>query len=271
MRYVTPLREGGSLPAILETDTGELYVAKFRGAGQGARALVAELIVGGLALAAGLRMPAIALIMLDESFGRSERDPEIQDLLKGSVGMNVGLAYLDGAFNYDPLAVTTVDPAFAADLVWLDAFTTNIDRTARNPNLMVWNGDVWLIDHGAALFFHHNWATVDDERARSPFGAIKDHVLLSQTGDLLQADERMRGHLGGDTIESVLAAVPDELFMDAPAGLVPSFATPDAAREAYAQYFHARLDGRAFVEEAVRAREALAAEGGQRTLQRYRR
>ena len=259
IRYGTPLREGGSLPAIVETDDGALFVVKFRGAGQGARALVAELIVGQLAQRLGLSVPDLAAVHLDDGFGRTEPDPEIQDILRGSRGANVGLRYLDGAFTYDPVAVADlVTPEGAADTVWLDALTTNIDRTPRNPNLLVWEDAVWLIDHGAALYFHHDWPSVDDTRARSPFPSIKDHVLLPRAESIADADVRLAPRLTEDVLRAVLAAVPDALLMDAPEGRTPPFETPEANRQAYLDYFLTRLSGsRAFAEEAERARQAV--------------
>lgn len=260
LRYVTPLREGGSLPALVETEAG-MVVVKFRGAGQGARALVAELIVGGLARALGLPLPELVLVELTAEFGRAEPDPEIQDILRGSTGANVGLGFVPGAFAYDPAAhADLVDPALAADIVWLDALTTNIDRTARNPNLLVARGDagpqLWLIDHGAALYFHHNWSTVTPEKARAPFPPIKDHVLLPVAGPVQAADARLASRLDGGVIDTVLADVPDALLTDAPEGREPPFETADAAREAYAAFFRARLETpRQWVEAAARAQD----------------
>lgn len=270
-RYVVPLREGGSLPAILDTEGGGLFVAKFRGAGQGARALISEIIVGLLARHLGLPMPDVALLELDASFGRTERDPEIQDILKGSRGLNVGLHYLDGAFNFDPVAGETfVAPALAADIVWLDAFTTNIDRTPRNPNLMLWQRQLWLIDHGAALYFHHNWETVDEERSRSPFPLIKNHVLLPQAGDLRDADARLKAQLDEPTFQSILGVIPDALLMDAPEGQEPPFASAHENRDAYLAYFKGRLRAsEVFVEEAVQAQQTLRETAAQPL--RYRR
>jgi hypothetical protein len=265
LRYVTPLREGGSLPALVETDAG-LFVVKFRGAGQGARALLAELIVGGLARALDLPLPALAVVALGDDFGRAEPDPEIQDILRGSVGENVGLGFVPGAFAYEPAAhAELIDPALAADIVWLDALTTNIDRTARNPNLLVARAEpvpaqagngpkLWLIDHGAALYFHHNWASVDAERARATFPPIKDHVLLPIAGPVDAADARLAPRLDAAAVADVLAAIPDALLMDAPEGREPAFETPDAAREAYAAFFRERLAApRRWVDEAIRA------------------
>src|SRR3954462_13541302 len=188
-RYVQPLREGGSLPAVVEVDNGDLYVVKFRGAGQGAKVLIAELIVGGIAKELGLRTPDLAIIDISARFGRSEPDPEIQDLLRRSHGANVGMRFLEGAFNFDSSAAgSLVSPELAAQIVWLDAFTTNPDRTHRNPNLLIWNRTPWLIDHGAALYAHHDWASVDAERARGAFQMIRSHVLLEIAGDLSAAN-----------------------------------------------------------------------------------
>lgn len=254
-RYVVPLREGGSLPALLETEDGSLFVAKFRGAGQGARALIAELIVGGLAQRLGLPMPDLALLHLDAGFGRTERDAEIQDLLRASHGLNVGLRYLEGALNYNPVAdAGLLTPETAAAIVWLDAFTTNIDRTPRNPNLMVWHEAVYLIDHGAALYFHHDWPSVDEARMRTPFPMIRQHVLLPFAGDLAAAHDRLAPQLGEHMFTDLLATVPEALLMDAPEGQAPPFERAEANRAAYVRYLTTRLAGaEAFVEEALRA------------------
>ena len=261
LRYVTPLREGGSLPALVETEGG-MAVVKFRGAGQGARALVAEVVVGRLAQRLGLPVPALSAVRLDDGFGRAEPDPEIQDILRASAGLNVGLAFVPGAFAYEHAAhADLVAPDLAADVVWLDALTTNIDRTARNPNLLVaraegGGGQLWLIDHGAALYFHHNWATVDAERARSPFPAIQDHVLLPVAGSVEAADARLHARCS-IAITDVLADVPDDILTAAPPGREPDFASPSDARRAYADYFRQRLAGpRAWVAQAEQARLA---------------
>lgn len=254
-RYLVPLREGGSLPAVLDTDGGGLFVAKFRGAGQGARALIAELIVGLIAREAGLPIPELALIDLDPSFARTERDPEIQDILRSSHGVNIGLRYLEGAFNFDPVAVSDIDPMLASSIVWLDAFTSNIDRTARNPNMLLWSQSLWLIDHGAALYFHHNWPGIDETTARGPFGAISNHLLLDQASELEAADRLMSDHITPELVRRVLDAIPGELLMDAPAGTTPPFATPALNRDAYCTYFEQRLGGQhTFVDEAIAAR-----------------
>ena len=260
-RYVQPLREGGSLPALVATTGGDVVV-KFRGAGQGAKALVAEAVVGEIARALGLPVPEVAVVTLDPAFGRSEPDPEIQDVLRASHGLNVGLAFVDGAFGYDPVAhADLVDPDLAADVVWLDALVTNIDRTARNPNLLVAPGPdgprLWLIDHGAALYAHHDWAGLTPDRVRTPFPAIRDHVLLPVASSIRAADARLGDRLDGDTLGAVLDAVPDSLLTHVPDGREPDVETADDARAAYLGYLAARLDApRAWVEEAERARTA---------------
>ncbi len=256
-RYITPLREGGSLPAILDTDGGGMYVAKFRGAGQGAKALIAEIIVGSVATLLQLPTPTLALIQITESFGRTEPDPEIQDILRGSVGINVGARYLEGAYNFDPVVITEIDPELAANVVWLDAFSTNIDRTPRNPNMMFWNNGIWLIDHGAALYFHHHWAGVTESTPHSAFAPIRDHVLLPFAASIPDADARLRQQLLPEYISAILELIPDELLMDAPAGVAPAFASPDEHRQAYQRYFQQRLGGeRLFVAAAEEARQA---------------
>ena len=255
-RYLQPLREGGSLPAVIDTDGG-MFVVKFRGAGQGPKALIAELLVGGLAGRLGLPTPELALIDIPESFGRSEPDSEIRDLLRVSHGLNVGLRYLDGAFNFAPSAAgELVDATLASRIVWLDAFTTNPDRTHRNPNLMVWHGKVWLIDHGAGLYAHHDWPGVDEARTRGPFPMIRDHVLLDVAADIAAADAELAPRLTSDAIEEVLRVVPDALLVAAPAA--GEFPSPDAARARYTQYLSTRLrEPRAFVDEAITARERV--------------
>src|SRR5882672_3264170 len=189
-RYVTPLREGGSLPAIAEADDGFLYVLKFRGAGQGPKALIAELIGGEIARALGMRVPEIVFAYLDSAFGRTEPDEEIQDLLKASVGLNLALHYLSGAITFDP-TVTTLPSRLASQIVWLDCLLTNVDRTPRNTNMLVWNKELWLIDHGAALYFHHLWHNWL-EAAKKPFIQVKDHVLLSKATLLDEVDTEFK-------------------------------------------------------------------------------
>ena len=253
VRYVQPLRDGGSLPAVVETEEDGLFVVKFRGAGQGAKVLVAELIVGLLARAVGLPVPELALVEVSERFGRSEPDPEIQELLRRSHGVNVGMRYLDGAFNYDGSAAgDLMDAGLAAHIVWLDALVTNPDRTARNPNMLVWQRRPWLIDHGAALYAQHDWASVDEARTRTPFPLIERHVLLERAGDVAEADAALAPRLDDTTIARVVAQVPDALLDDPVSG--GDFPSPDAARARYAAYLRTRLLGpRAWVEEAVRA------------------
>lgn len=256
--YLQPLREGGSLPAVVETDGG-LFVTKFRGAGQGAKALVAEVVVGLLARALGLPVPDLAAISVAEDFGREQGDPEVQDILDGSRGVNVGLAYLDGAFNFDLLAAgDLVAPSDAADLVWFDALVTNLDRTARNPNLLVWDRKPWLIDHGAALYAHHAWSRVDEARTRTPFPLIQDHVLLTRADDLAAADVRMAPRVERTLLEGILEAVPDALLLDTAER--DGFPGAAEARARYVDYLTLRMaEPRAWVTRAVEARaERLA-------------
>jgi hypothetical protein len=255
-RYVVPLREGGSLPAVVETSQngqtapGGAFVVKFLGAGQGAKALIAEALVAGLAEALALPVPRPAVVALAEGFGKSEPDPEIQDILRCSVGENFGLAYLSGALAFDPAAdVGVVDPTLAADVVWLDALVTNVDRTARNTNLLVWQDRLWLIDHGASLYVHHRWDGWQD-RIQSPFPQIKDHVLLSFSGDLEAADARLRPRLADDVLRQVMADLPDTWL-----GGEPLFPTLDEHRQAYLTYLSERLNGpRRWLQEAIDAR-----------------
>lgn len=253
-RYVQPLREGGSLPAIVDTDGDGLYVAKFRGAGQGAKALIAELIVGLLAQDVGLPTPDLASIKIPVAFGQSEPDPEIQDLLRKSHGVNFGIRYLDGAFNFDPNAADEfISSELASRIVWFDAFLTNPDRTHRNPNLLIWNRKPWLIDHGAALYAHHDWPSVDEARTRSPFPLIKDHVLLSSADEIDKADAYMIEHLSEESITKAVAGVPDALLRDET--IAVDFSKPAAARRRYVDYLTLRLrEPRSFVTEAIQAR-----------------
>ena len=261
-RYVQPLREGGSLPAVVDTEHG-LFVTKFRGAGQGAKALIAELIVGLLARELGLPVPELALIEIVSVFGRAEPDPEIQEILRASHGINVGIRYLDGAFNFDGYAAGDfITPEFASSLVWLDALLTNPDRTHRNPNLLVWERKPWLIDHGSALYAQHSWATVDEERTRTPFPLIKDHVLLVHADDINAADARLAPLLTEELLLAVLAAVPDELLMDP---ISRDFPDAASARARYHAYLATRLAApRTFVSEATNARASRAAEPARR-------
>jgi hypothetical protein len=238
----------------VDTDAG-LFVVKFRGAGQGPKALIAELIAGILAQRLGLPVPEPALVDIAPAFGRAEPDPEIQEILRGSHGINVGARYLDGAFNFDPFAAGKyISSDFAADLVWFDAFATNPDRTHRNPNILIWQRKPWLIDHGAAIYAHHSWNTVDRERTRTRFPLIEDHVLLAQANDLESADRRLAGRLSSRVFDDVLAAVPDALLLDPL--IAGEFSSADATRTRYREYLSVRLaEPRLFVSEAVEARE----------------
>ena len=252
-RYVQPLREGGSLPAVVETEHDGLFVVKFRGAGQGAKVLVAELIVGLLAQHLELPVPELALVEVSDRFGRSEPDPEIQELLRRSHGTNVGARYLEGAFNFDGGAAgDLVSPELAARVVWLDAFTTNPDRTPHNPNLLVWRRLPWLIDHGAALYAHHDWGSVDEARTVTSFPLIRSHVLLPAAGDLAAADAACAARLSPDVIAAVVEAVPDDLSLDHVGEA--EFASAADARERYRAYLTRRLmQPRAFAAEAIAA------------------
>jgi hypothetical protein len=250
-RYVTPLREGGSLPAIAEADDGFLYVLKFRGAGQGTRALIAELIGGEIARACGLKIPEIVFANLDEAFGRTEPDEEIQDLLKASVGLNLALHYLSGAITFDP-TTTIVDAKLASQIVWLDCLLTNVDRTPRNTNMLMWHKELWLIDHGAALYFHHSWHNWE-EAAKKPFLQVRDHVLLQRATQLDEADAKFHSILTEELIRAIVGLVPDEWLTNE-----SSFETPDQYREAYIQFLMIRIaHSEIFVKEAQNAAEIL--------------
>ncbi len=231
-RYVTPLREGGSLPAIVEGDDQFLYVLKFRGSGQGSRALIAELIGGEIARAIGLKVPEIVFATLDSAFGRMEGDEEIQDLLKASTGLNLGLHYLSGSITFDPLA-TPVDSLLASEIVWLDALLMNVDRTARNTNMLWWHKELWLIDHGASLYFHH---TLDDwGKPDRSFPYIKDHVLLAKASEMDRADELIRKRLTPGLIRSIAMTIPESWLNEG------SFSSVEAHRNAYAQFLNERI------------------------------
>jgi len=249
-RYVTPLHEGGSLPAIVEANDDGMYVLKFRGAGQGAKALIAEVVAGEIARAAGLPIPEIVLIELDADLARTEPDPEIQELIKASAGTNVALDYLPGAVMFDPLAEKPAS-RLASDIVWFDAFVTNVDRTPRNANLLLWHRQLQLIDHGAALYFHHSWNQYL-ERAGDPFTRVKDHILLPFAGSLQESDTRLSQLITPQVLEEIVALIPETwLGRDVP------FATPQENREAYAKYLQQRLQQpHAFVQEAIRARSS---------------
>jgi hypothetical protein len=250
-RYVTPLREGGSLPAIVEADDDGLYVLKFRGAGQGPKALIAELVAGEIGRALGLLVPEIVFVELDPALGRTEGDPEIQDLIKASAGLNLALDYLPGSITFDPL-IEKPASELASSIVWLDAYTTNVDRTARNTNMLLWHKRLWLIDHGAALYFHHNW-TDYLERSRSPFSLIKEHVLLPFAGCLRETDAMMSERLRPEVLRGIVALIPDS-WLEGEA----LFSHPEEHRAAYLAYLSQRLESpRVFMEEAGNARALL--------------
>ncbi|KAA6432428.1 HipA family kinase [Rufibacter glacialis] len=251
VRYVTPLREGGSLPAIVEADDGFFYVLKFRGAGQGVKALIAELVAGEIARVLGLKIPEIVFAHLDVSFGRAEPDEEIQDLLQFSTGLNLGLHYLSGAITFDSL-VTTVEPLLASQIVWLDCLITNVDRTARNTNMLMWHKELWLIDHGAAFYFHHSWQNWQ-EQAKRPFVQVKDHVLLPQATQLEEVDAAFKALLTPAQIQAIVALIPEDwLTGDSP------FASAQEHRQAYALFLETRLNHtEIFIKEAQHARKAL--------------
>ncbi|HKD08901.1 MAG TPA: HipA family kinase [Bryobacteraceae bacterium] len=240
-RYVTPLREGGSLPAIVEADDSGLYVLKFRGAGQGPLALVAELISGEIGRALGLRVPEIVLVQLDEAIGRNEPDPEIRELLLRSVGLNLALDYLPGSLMFDAAAKNPIDARVASQAIWFDALVTNVDRTARNPNLLWWHKTLYFIDHGASLYFHHDWKNIE-EKALSPFSAIRNHALLRWATDLASVDDEFKLRLSAGIVEQIIAEVPD-LWLTG------------VDRAGYLTFLNRRAsNSRIFVEEALRAR-----------------
>ena len=234
VQYLQPLREGGSLPAIVKADDGFLYVIKFRGAGQGKKALIAEFIGGEMARAIGLKVPELVLLQLDDSFSKTEPDEEIQDLLKFSVGLNLGLHFLSGAITYDPI-VPVGDAATASKTVLLDSMIINIDRTPKNPNLLNWNKELWLIDHGASLYFHHNWSNWEDYLGRS-FPSIKGHVLLSRANKLEQAAEEIKVALNPEKIEEIVRAIPEDWMQEEGEDL-----SSNDRRLAYTQYLNSRL------------------------------
>ncbi|KYF97318.1 aminotransferase class I and II [Sorangium cellulosum] len=280
-RYVTPLREGGSLPALVEADDDGLYVLKFRGAGQGPKALIAELVAGEIGRALGLPVPEIVFMELDPEFGRAEPDPELSDLLSASAGLNLALDYLPGSLAFQPLVGPELDPALASAVVWFDAFVSNVDRTPKNPNLLLWHRRLWLIDHGAALYVHHAWTDATDPLADAPdrFPLIKNHALLPFARDIAAADAALSARLTPARIAEIVAAIPDAWLVepeppvrlvgerrasaftslaegDAPApSAAPSVPSVDARRAKYAAYLTHRLASpRGFVEEALGAR-----------------
>ncbi len=247
-RYVTPLREGGSLPAIIEADDDGMYVLKFRGAGQGPKALIAELVAGEIARALGLPVPEIVFVDLDPELARTEPDPEIQDLIRASAGLNLALDYLPGAVMFDPVAEKP-DADLASSIVWFDAYVTNVDRTPRNTNMLVWHRRFWLIDHGAALYFHHTRNTYL-ERSRDSFPMIKDHVLLQFASSLREVDANMTGRVTPGIIEGIVRLIPDAWLVGD-----SSFGGQTQHRDAYLEYLLSRLEPpHGFLEEAIRAR-----------------
>lgn len=248
MRYIAPLREGGSLPALAEADDGFKYVLKFRGSGHGPKALIADLIGGEIARILGLRIPELVLANLDEAFGQTEADEEIQDLLQGSQGLNLALHFLSGAITFDPV-VTTVSALLASQIVWLDAFIMNVDRTFRNTNMLMWGKELWLIDHGASLYFHHSWVDWENQ-AKSPFKLVKDHVLLPQAALLENVNTSFKEILTDDQLKNIVALIPDDWLQWE--GVEE---TPEAIREVYASFLITRLrHSETFVKEAQNAR-----------------
>jgi hypothetical protein len=244
-RYVTPLREGGSLPAIIEADDDGLYVLKFRGAGQGVKALIAELLGGEIGRALGLLVPEIVFVELDTELARTEPDPEIQDLIRASGGLNLALDYLPGSITFDPM-IQKPNAELASRIVWFDAFVANVDRTARNANMLLWHKELWLIDHGAAFFYHHNAATFSDNGA-NPFRQIKDHMLLGLAGEIERADERARAILTPEKLKEIVETIPAEWLDDA-----------EKTRAVYLDFLTKRLENsKIFVREALDAKSSL--------------
>ncbi|MBK5721273.1 aminotransferase class I and II [Dysgonomonas sp. Marseille-P4677] len=251
IRYITPLREGGSLPALAEADDGFKYVVKFRGAGHGTKMLVSELIGSVMAQELGFRVPEIVFINLDEAFGRSEGDEEIQDLLKGSQGLNMGLHYLSGALTFDPV-VTRIDDRTASQIVWMDALLTNVDRTARNANMLMWHKELWLIDHGASLYFHHTWVGWE-KYALSPFIQVKDHVLLPYASLLDEVDAEFKKILTPDKIKEIVGLLPDDWLHWG-----GSEDSPQDIRQVYINFLNERIKhSEIFINEAKHARKTL--------------
>ena len=234
IQYLQPLREGGSLPALVKADDGELYVLKFKGAGQGTKALVAELIGGELARAMNLRMPELVFIELDEAFGRTEPDEEIQDLLKFSVGLNLGMRFLSGSIVYDPL-VSEAESLEASKVVLLDSIISNIDRTAKNTNLLNWNDELWLIDHGASLYFHHNWNLWEAHLERT-FPFVKEHVLLKKANHLTEAAQEIKSLINEDVISTIINSIPDNWLKEERSDI-----TIEAKRQNYIEFLMSRL------------------------------
>ena len=250
-RYIAPLREGGSLPALAEADDDFKYVLKFKGAGHGVKALIAELIGGEIARILGLPVPELVFANLDEAFGRTEGDEEIQDLLQNSQGMNLALHFLSGAINFDPV-VTEVDAKLASQIVWLDAYITNVDRTFKNTNMLIWHKELWLIDHGACLYFHHGW-TDWEKHAKVPFTLIKDHVLLPQASMLAEVDAEFKNLLSDDLLQATVELIPENwLQWD------DTEDTSEQIRETYFNFLKTRRDNATiFLKQAHDARVAI--------------
>ncbi|MBC7845669.1 MAG: aminotransferase class I and II [Flavobacterium sp.] len=250
-RYISPLREGGSLPALAEADDDFKYVLKFRGAGHGVKALIAELIGGEIARFLNLKMPELVFANLDEVFGRNEGDEEIQDLLQGSQGLNLALHFLSGAITFDPV-VTQLSPGLASKIVWLDAFITNVDRTFRNTNMLIWHKELWLIDHGACLYFHHSWSNWE-KHAQSPFALIKDHVLLPQASELVATDLLFKKLLTKEILQDIVNYIPEDWLH-----WEDTDESPEEIRAVYFQFLWTRLNhSEIFINEAQNAREKL--------------
>lgn len=250
-RYILPLREGGSLPALAEADDGFKYAVKFRGGGHGSKAVIAEYIGGEIARRAGLRVPELVFLDLDRDFGRTEPDEEIQDLLQASTGLNLGLHFLSGALTWD-VAVNTPDPLEASRIVWLDAYITNVDRTARNTNMLLWYRDLWLIDHGSSLYFHHSWEGWE-KAALSPFSYIRDHALLRHASLLEQVDAEMHQRITPDFIAELVDGIPDEWLAQS----MPDIA-PEEQRRVYREFLTQRLENsKIFTDHAIAARQQL--------------
>ena len=251
IRYVTPLREGGSLPAVVEADDLGTYVLKFRGAGQGAKVLIAELLAGEIARTLGLPVPEIVFAQLDPILARSEPDPEIQALIEASAGLNLALDYLPGSFAFDPQDARTLPPELASAIVWFDAYLTNVDRTARNTNMLLWHRQLYLIDNGAALYAQYGGASFPS-RARNPFPQIRDHVLLPAASRLAEVDAELSARLTPEVIAGIVATIPESWLDD------PAYPGPKAQRAAYAAFLSERLHApRGFVLDAIDARAAL--------------
>ena len=250
-RYMMPLREGGSLPALAEANDDFKYVLKFKGAGHGVKALIAELLGGEIARVLKLRVPELVFATIDEAFGQTEGDEEIQDLLKASKGLNLALHFLSGALTYDPV-VSTIDSKLASQIVWLDAFITNVDRTFKNTNMLMWHKDLWLIDHGASFYFHHTWTNWENH-ARSPFALIKDHVLLSQATELKSVNEEFKKILTDEVLKNIVELIPAEWLQ-----WNDTTETPQQIKATYLKFLMIRKDSSdLFIKEADDARKTL--------------